>query len=975
MPRLAVRLLGPPIAELDGVPIEVDTRKATALLAYLAVTERPHARDSLAALLWPDYDQTSARAALRRTLSTLRKALSGGWVVTQGDLIGLDRDELWLDTERFHSLAAPRADHAHPPSDPCVDCLTALEEALRLYRDNFLAGFSLRDSPEFDDWQSLQAEALRRELAEALDRLIAGYIAQEDYAMAVRQTQRRLALDPLHEPAHRTLMLLYAWTGERGAALRQYRDCVRTLDEELGVAPLEDTAQLYHAIVEDQAPPPPRRSERAAPAPASERAPARVATAAGAGQLALVGRDTEWQALKAAYDRIGADGHLVILEGEAGIGKTRLADELTAHASAHGALILVAYCYEGESALVYGPFIQALRAAVASERGQQLLARLSPQMVAELSRLAPEVRALRPDAPEPPPLDRPGAQGKLFDAVTETLGQLCGATPPGVLLIEDLHWADEASLDLLSYLAHRLRTRPMCVVGTWRSESTAAGGRLRRIIQDGRRDGWATLVSLSRLTAGAVAELVQAGGPDDGASGGIAERLYEETEGVPFFVVEYLAALAQGRAPADGDTWALPGGVRELLRSRVANVSEAAWQVLTTAGVVGRSFEFDVLREASGRSEEEAVIALEELMQHGLVAEVSGEGDSDVAYDFSHEKLRTLVYEETSLARRRLLHRRVAGALTRNARGRRDRGLVAGQIAFHFRLAGDDAQAAEYYRLAGEHARALYANAEAVSHFQSALALGHARPADLHEAIGDLHTLAGEYGAALRSYETAAALAEPARVAVLEHKLAALHHRRGVWELAERHFATAMDEMEKSGRVDESARLYADWSLTAYRQGDVARALALAERSLSLAESAADTSALAQAHNILGILAGARGESDAALEHLERSLALAEELGDLSAQVAAMNNLALTHVARGETDRAIELTERALAACEAQGDRHREAALHNNLADALHAQGRTEAAMEHLKQAVAIFAEIGSDEATSQPEIWKLTEW
>ncbi|MEX1252818.1 MAG: AAA family ATPase [Dehalococcoidia bacterium] len=972
MPRLVVRLLGPPIAELDGAPIEVDTRKATALLAYLAVTERPHARDSLAALLWPDYDQTSARAALRRTLSTLRKALASGWLTTQGDLIGLDRDDLWLDAERFHSLAAPRADHPHPPSEPCADCLVALEEALGLYRDSFLAGFSLRDSPEFDDWQSLQAEALRRELAEALDRLVAGYIAGEDYSAAARHAQRRLALDPLHEPAHRTLMLLYAWTGERGAALQQYRACVRALDEELGVAPLEDTSRLYHAIVGDQAPPPPRRSVPAATTPAPERSPGPGPPAARAGPLALAGRDIEWRALKAAYERTDADGHLVVLEGEAGIGKTRLAEELMAHASARGARVLVAHCYEGESALVYGPFIQALRAAVASERGKELLARLPAQIVAELSRLAPEVRDQRPDTPEPSPLDSPGAQGRLFDAVTETLGQLCARPPAGVLLLEDLHWADEASLDLLSYLARRLRARPMCVVGTWRSESTAAGGRLRRIIQDGQRDGWATLVSLSRLTAAAVADLVEAGAPGAGA---IAGRLFEETEGVPFFVVEYLASLAEGSSPADDDEWALPGGVRELLRSRVASVSEAAWQVLTTAGVVGRSFEFNVLRDASGRSEEEAVTALEELMQHGLVAEVGREGAGDVAYDFSHEKLRTLVYEETSLARRRLLHRRVAAALTRNARGRRDRGLVAGQIAFHYRLAGDDAEASEYYRLAGEHARALYANAEAVSHFQAALALGHARPAELHEAIGDLHTLAGEYGAALHSYETAAALAEPARAAVLAHKLAALHHRRGEWELAERHFASALDELEKTGRVDESARLYADWSLTAYRQGDVARALELAERSLSLAQGAADRSALAQAHNILGILAGARGERDAALEHLEQSLALADELGDLGAQVAAMNNLALAHVARGEAARAIELTERALAACTALGDRHREAALHNNLADALHGEGRTDEAMEHLKQAVAIFAEIGADEGPSQPEIWKLTEW
>jgi predicted ATPase/DNA-binding SARP family transcriptional activator len=958
MPRLVVRLLGPPIAELDGVPIEVDTRKATALLAYLAVTDRPHARDSLGALLWPEYDQTSARPALRRTLSTLRKALAGGWLTTQGDLVGIDRADLLLDTARF-------AEHVASGD------VSALEEAIALYRDDFLVGFSLRDSPEFDDWQALQAEVFRRELAAALDRLVASRIEQGDNAGALRHAQRRLALDPLHEPAHRTLMQLYTWTGGRSAALRQYRECVRVLDEELGVAPLEETAGLYHAIVEEQVAPPASGAPAARSAQHHEVAPVNVNHAI---HLTLVGREEELMNLTAAYDAIDAGGRFLVMEGEAGIGKTRLAEELAAHASSRGARVLAAYCYAGESTLVYGPFVQALRAGFGSERGAGVQAKLPAQTLAELSRLLPELIEQRADMAAPPPLDSAGAQGRLFDAVLEALTRLCSGEAPGLLLLEDLHWADDASLDLLAYLAHRLRARPVCIAGTWRSES-GSDDRLRAIVRDGLRDGWATVVSLSRLSAGEVAELVAAAAPQRDGLGGLGQRLYEETEGVPFFVVEYLAAVARQDPATGGDIWALPGGVRDLLHSRVAGVSGAAAQVLTAAAVIGRSFDFDVLREASGRSEEEAVSAMEELMARGLVVEVGGEGSGRLAYDFCHEKLRTVVYDETSLARRRLLHRRVAEALTRNTRGRRDRGLVAGQIALHYQLAGDDARAAAHYRLAGEHARALYANSEAIAHFQSALALGHEHATELHEAIGDLHTLAGAYGDALRSYETAAALAEPDRLADLEHKLAALHHRRGEWELAERHFATAREEFEGADRQDEAARLFADWSLTARRQGDTRRAQQLAERSLALAESTGDGSALAQAHNILGILAGARGEPAAALEHLERSLALSDELGDAHAQVAAMNNLALARVARGDTVGAMDLIERALVVCQERGDRHREAALHNNLADALHAEGRTEEAMEHLKQAVAIFAEIGADEGESQPEIWKLTEW
>ena len=204
---------------------------------------------------------------------------------------------------------------------------------------------------------------------------------------------------------------------------------------------------------------------------------------------------------------------------------------------------------------------------------------------------------------------------------------------------------------------------------------------------------------------------------------------------MPFLLVEYLNSLG-----ADPD-WALPAGARELLLARLEPVSETGRQVLAAAAVIGRSFAVDTVRAASGRGDEETVGALEELVRRGLVRE----GRYD--YDFAHEQLRRLVAEETSLARRRLLHGRVADALP---------GPFA-EIARHLQLAGRDAEAAAAYRRAAEHARSLFANAEALEHLRAALAVGDPEPASLHAAIGDLQTLQGEYAAALASYETAAA--------------------------------------------------------------------------------------------------------------------------------------------------------------------------------------------------------------------------
>ena len=233
-------------------------------------------------------------------------------------------------------------------------------------------------------------------------------------------------------------------------------------------------------------------------------------------------------------------------------------------------------------------------------------------------------------------------------------------------------------------------------------------------------------------------------------------------------------------------------------------------------------------------------------------------------------------------------------------------------------------------------------------------------------AVGDLHTLHGDYRRAIESYEAAAAKTPATARAGIELKLAQVHHRRGDWTKAERHYGAARKASTGQG---EQARILADWSLAAHRSGDTARAKRLAAEALGLAERSKDKRALAQAHNILGAL-GASGSR----AHLETSVALARELGDREAHAAALNNLALALKDAGDLDRARELTDEALAECEALGDRHRTAALHNNLADILRAQGRKDESMRHLKRAVRLFSEIG-EAGTSEPEVWKLVAW
>jgi DNA-binding SARP family transcriptional activator len=972
-----VFLLGAPRIERDGALVEMDTRKALALLAYLSVEGGNCQRDSLAALLWPDYDQSRARGALRRTLSTLNKALGEGILKISRETVGVAPEaHFWLDITGFHRLLAGCDAHAPTPSQDCPACLNALSQGVQLYQGDFLAGFSLRDSPQFDDWQFFEGETLRRELGAALEKLSVGYGLHGDYLAAIVYARRWSALDALLEEAHRQLMKLYTWAGQRNAALRQYRECVRILEEELGVSPLEETTHLYRLILENHLLPPVERLQpesQPTPSPQGRNQPFLVK---------MVGRSLEWDRLIDIYAQVKTGGRFALVDGEPGIGKTRLAQEFIGYAQNSGAVTARAASYEGEAHLAYGLFLDALRSALAQPHSFDRLQSVSAAWLSEAARLLPEVQVGFPELPAPAPLDGPGAQARFFEGLRQTLISLLAGSSQGVLFLDDLHWSDAASIDFLVYLSRRLNDTGMLVLATWRSEALTADHPLQRLVADLQRTGQATRIPLARLNAAQLAELVGSSQAVQAKAFELSQRLYHESEGLPFFAVEYLKAILEQRESQPDGEWDLPGSVRDLLHSRLVNVDETAMQLLTSAAVTGRSFDFRLLQEVSGRSEMETIAGLENLLRRGLLVEQKdGEGQGEIIYDFTHDKLRQLVYEETSLTRRRLLHHRVAEALVNTARGPRSPGAVASQAAYHYHLAGQDALAAEYYQKAGEHARALYANVEALAHFQTALALGHPEPARLHEAIGDLYTLSGEYSTALSSYENAAALegprlaGTPGHLATLEQKIGDVHGRRGEWDLAECHFQAALEALGETSDPGERARLLAAWSQLAYHSGQPVQALELASQAQSLAETNGDLRAMAQANNILGILARGRGDIDLALHLLEQSLKMAEQLNDPNARVAALNNLALVHRYRGDLDQAIALTLSALELCLQQGDRHREAALHNNLADLYHAAGQSRPAMEHLKKAVAIFALIGGSADEIQMEIWKLVEW
>jgi predicted ATPase/DNA-binding SARP family transcriptional activator len=981
MPRLEIRLFGPPEITVDGANISLDTRKAIALLAYLTVnssTGQPrHRRDALATLLWPDADQTHARSLLRRTLFSLTHAIPPATLEVGRETIALRSEQpLWIDVQAFEAAIKECRRHDHGEQTVCPHCLPPLRRAADLYRGDFMAGFTLRDSANFDDWQFFQAEDFRRQAAHVFERLVQGLMAQQDYMTAVSYARRWLQLDPLHEPAHRALMQLYAWSGQTSAALRQYRECMRILDEELGAPPLPETTEIFQAISENRYP---------APDPASQPAPQPLPAALVKRQLVsvtaspLVGRQQEWDALLAAYGSIQDGGRLIVLEGEAGIGKSYLADAFLAQVRLQGATTCAATCYEGESALAYAPIIEALRQAFALPQTDVRLAGLAPQWLAEAARLVAELTVLFPQLPPLPPADGVGAHSRFLEGVTRVLAALLAGPAPGLLFIDDLHWADTASVELLAYLVRRLRSYPISILVAWRGAATAPPAQLQQLLADAQRNHTATLIHLGRWERNEVQlYATQAPLPTE-FPGALVDRLFRETEGLPLLVAEYVTMVADGELGLDA-IWQIPPTVRDLFQARLSGLDQVAAQVLGAAAVIGRSFDFDTVRAAGGRSEDETVTALEELLQHNLVHEVPPAHHDSVVYDFVHERLRALAYDEMSQARRRLLHGRVADALHQQVRRAgsnpgSNSSAVAAQLAYHAERAGRTAEAAEAYILAGERARQVFANHEALAHFQAALALGHPDRTNLLVAIGDLQTLVGEYRNALASYQQAAESSSDLNPVQIEYKLGRLYHRLGEWDAASAHFQKALDQASAAEAISLASAIRADWALTAYRQGDVGKAATLAVQALATAEAAADPLALAQAHNVLGILARNRGAAGQAIHHAEESLALTRRQEQIDAQIAALNNLGLAHLAASQPAQGIDLLEEALALCLRLGDRHREAALRNNLADLLHRAGHHKASMSQLKQAVTIFAQIGLDAGPENVEIWKLTDW
>jgi predicted ATPase/DNA-binding SARP family transcriptional activator len=933
--RLAV--LGSPEAFHDGSRLTFSLRKALALLIYLAVEGGMHPRSKLATFLWPDSEPHDAHHALRNALALLRSLLADPdtspaqhtHLLSKHDLLGLDPQAPFeLDLAVVQQAYQQAQLFSTVPVLPQRASLIAqFQHALSLVRGPFLDGFWLREEAPFDEWHEQQEHQWQARRHLLFDRLSSWQEVGGELEQAQAILIRWLALEPLEEEAYRRLMRVHLAQGDATAALQVYAACRARLAEELQVKPSAETVALAVHIRESFARS--RGNPRSRPSTAESRPPTELLAP-------LVGRASAFSQLVGSFQQVRqGQPQAVLVVGEAGIGKTRLATAFVAWARAQGAEVMRGHVFEMGGRLPYQPLVEALRERLEAENAPEDL--LEDLWLAELSRLLPELRVRYPDLPVPTE-DELSAKGRLFEAVARLFDALARRAPL-VLLLEDLHWVDGASLDLLRYLGHywsRHGSR-LLLLGTVRREGLELNPPLSAQLTDLGRDLPLSQVSLQPLSQQETIHLVQAivgqGAPGTkrerrehgpaqpslpGASPSpspelerplvaLGEVLFAQTGGQPLYLLETLKLLRDRqwllpRLAADG-SWRLepsvdvaalgqegfrgdllPPSVRTLILARLAPLSQAARHLMQVSAVLGTSASAQLLWQLAELEVQAGVEALEEAVRSGILRE----GEAGVgrlgSYRFSHELLRDVVYTELGAARRQVLHQRALARLeTEGAR--------ASELAYHARSSGEVEAAYGYSMQAGVEAAAVFAVEDAIGHYEQARAwlqehkrlqteLSAVEVERLYAHLGRAYANQNAWEKAQEAYEELLAYAQhhqlPTLVSMTLNRLAILAAQQS---FDQPQVCALLEQAWQVAQTSHDQRVLAEteWNqaqITGIVWEDPTSALPHGEHALSLARGIHDKELEARSLSSLGEIHLLGGDFQEAMHCLEASLGL-----------------------------------------------------------------------------------------------------
>jgi DNA-binding SARP family transcriptional activator/tetratricopeptide (TPR) repeat protein len=849
-----IRLCGPVVVEAEGRRLDAGLpgRQGRLLFAYLVLNRtRGCPRDELIDVLWPEGPPAAADSALSALLSKLRRALGEGILEGRGELRLRLGDAVRVDIES--SIAAIGEAEAAIEAGDATLAAERARAALATDLQTFL--------PDAEGgWTAEQRRELDTIRLRALETLAEAGLRQggRELGAAEQAAHAAVAAAPFRESGHRLLMEIHEAAGNPAEALRAFEDLRSLLREELGTTPGPAAMTVFERVLRGEPAPVRRVAERpatGAPGWEPNRWPAPLASAVD--RHALVGRSVELAYLARCW-REAADGQraLVLLAGDAGIGKTRTAAELAARAHEEGAIVLYGR-FDEETLTPYQPVVEMLRGWSAGAPLDALRERLGPRAT-ELAILLPEFG--------PPPTDHaangamsgPEADAqrfRFFDAVAALIGEI-GAEAPLVLVFDDLHWADRPTLQLLRHLVRAPAPRRALFLGTYRESEISDRHALHELIGDLRREGTLRRLELAGLTEPEVGELVAelASAPSSAA---FVRALAGETDGNPFFIEEVVRHIRDTSGALTHEITleeaGVPDGVREVTARRLRRLTENTRAVLLVASVIGREFDYDVLEAVVGRSGDELVDALEE----GVEARVLREAGHVGRYAFTHALVRATLYDSISQLRRARVHGKVGETLVRLRGGDLDPHLA--MLAHHFAQAAPverPDRAIDFALAAARRADRLLAWEEAAQHYGAALrarelagAVDDQVRAELLLALGASQDRAGLEDEARETFQaairTARQLADPVLLGRGALGVA------GPWSMLSRSDPSRVELLEEalSALPEEDsplrARLLARMSLELYYAGEPELRLALSEEAVEIAGRVDDPRTLA----------------------------------------------------------------------------------------------------------------------------------
>jgi DNA-binding SARP family transcriptional activator len=930
---IGFRVLGPLEASREGEPLHLGGGKQSALLAILLLNANEVvSSDRLIDELWGEAAPGTAAKSLQVHVSQLRKALEpergagepGRVLITRspGYMLALEPDQ--LDLTRFDRLAREGRE-ALASGDP-ERAARLLREALSLWRGPALADLAYESfaQSEIPRIEELHLAALEDRISADLD--------CGRHAELVGELESLVAAEPLRERPCGQLMLALYRSGRQAEALDAYRRARGTLVEELGIEPGKDLQALHEAILSQD----PsldvareaaveRRSQVGEAAVTSDAEPdQRLGSASD-----FVGRQREMGELEAALARVlSGHGGTYLIGGEPGIGKSRLADELSGLARARGARVLWGRCWEAGGAPAYWPWVQALRAYIADADANSVRARLG-ERGSEVAQLLPELRERFPDLPVPASPESEGARFRLFDA-TAGFVKRAADDAPLVVVLDDLHAADTPSLLMLRFIAGELADAAVLVLGTYRDVEIGPDHPLDAALNDLGRQQTAHVISLHGLDEAQVSNLIEASA-EVAPSRRAASAIHRGTGGNPLFVEELVQLLvSEDRledAAGDADVRVgIPRGVHEVIGRRLEMVSDECRRTLAVAAVLGRDFDLEGLAEVTGRGVPELLGVFDEAISERIVTEVPGMPDR---LRFSHVLIRDVLYEELAASQRRRLHARAGEALETLHAADLDPRLA--ELAHHFFEAvptGDPGKALEYARLAGDRATGQLAYEEAARLYELGIrVLRTSGPTDeptrceLTLALAEARLRAGDEEDAKATFLDAAEIARRLGDAEALGRAALGYGGLMVWMAArgDPHSIPLLEEALAALPDSDSplrARLMGRLSCAVRDQPDRDRRLPLSREAVAMARRLGDRRTLAYALNARCLSVDDPGSMQRFTETARECVSVAEEIGEVERALTGNLYLFASLLQLGDLDGA----KRALNAMRRHGE-------------------------------------------------------